>query len=121
MKIHLFSVSLLSLMSLTLFGCSQDYLRAVKVGGSLTLTGESRSPITPDQVRVYTGSVPCQYEEIGLIMVPGGAFSVDTLYQFFRERAAEVGASIVDVQQIDKLIWEYRGTAIAGECLGGAN
>ena len=111
----------LFLCALSIISCSAEYMRAVKKGGYLTITGTKMPAITPDNVKIYTGNVPCKYEEVGLITVPGQAYSADTLYQFFKERAAEVGASIVDVQQIDKNIWEYRGTAIAGRCLTNRN
>jgi hypothetical protein len=87
-------------------------------GAHLALTGKPASPIAKESVRIYLKEKPtCQYEEVGLLEVRGGAFSMDSLFTAWKEKAAQVGADGVKVSQIDKNgLGEYRGTAVAIRC-----
>jgi hypothetical protein len=87
-------------------------------GAHLALTGKPASPIPKGSVRIYLKEAPtCQYEEVGLLEVRGGAFGMDSLFNAWKEKAAQVGANGVKVSQIDKNgLGEYRGTAVAIRC-----
>ncbi len=85
---------------------------------TMSITGIATGPIPVDSVKVYLKDEPsCEYDEVGLIEVPGDTYGMESLLTKFKIKAAEFGADGVDVSQIEKNgIGEYRGTAIAIRC-----
>ncbi len=85
---------------------------------SVIISGQVYPAVERQQVTVYLGQRPtCDFAVIADIEVKGGYFKRDSLIEGMRQQAAEVGATaveIIDVQQVGAV--EYMGSARALRC-----
>ena len=71
---------------------------------SHVMIGDSRPPITPDQVRVYT-TPPPRYHEVALLETQSGSFTygeqnkMNAVLEHLRKAAADLGANGVLLQE----------------------
>lgn len=88
------------------------------VGTSIIVEGRTGKPVAPEQVQLFYSVLPdCDYEVIALIEIPGNHFSVASLTDGFRKRAARLGANAVQVNYLKKTgTSEYLGQARALRC-----
>ncbi|MFV2032366.1 MAG: hypothetical protein ACC663_07710 [Gammaproteobacteria bacterium] len=106
--IRLNIVVLLALMTL-LAGCARP----------ITVVGPIGKSVDISEVAIYYPQKPdCNFETIGLILVEGGFYSLESLFRKMRKQAASVGADTVYVLHTQRLdIKEYIGSAKAIRCL----
>ena len=82
------------------------------------VTGKVQDAIAMDEVELLFGKNPaCDFEEVAWMQFPGNYFNQESIINSFRHEAAELGASavqIIDLQKMDTS--EYRGSARALRC-----
>ena len=108
MKRLILKVSILALLA----GCANS---------SHIITGQTRPPLSPSQVRLYDRP-PAKYEEIGIIEASSrGAFAIgdqakiDTVIARLKEQAAELGANGVLLESTGT---ESSGGVVMGTATG---
>ena len=86
---------------------------------STLLVGQPGAAIAGEDVVVYYVDRPrCNFETIAHIQVNGNDYSLESMLNFMRSKAGELGASglyVLQTQQLD--IKDYLGTAKAIRCL----
>jgi len=86
--------------------------------GSTVVTGPVTAAMDMTKVQVVYQSPSCHYEAVAHIEFSGGFFSRAALIDGFRQKAAELGAGIVQVLQVQPVgSNEYFGSARALRCL----
>ena len=80
-------------------------------------------PILADKVKVFLGSrIPCETNVVSLIRIDGEFLSRERLILTFKQKAAENGATMVQVTYMRQDYPEgYRGSARALVCKQGGN
>jgi hypothetical protein len=93
-------------MITTLCGCAMS-----------TVTGEKRTSISEESVRVWTAGRPnCQLDEVGIITVPY-AIGQQMMISRIKSKAAEMGAEHVLLNTVNSNAnFEYSGGAVAVRC-----
>ena len=93
-------------VSTTLYGCAMS-----------TVTGEKRTSISEESVRIWTAGRPnCQLEEVGIITVPY-AIGQQMMISRMKSKAAEMGAEHVLLNTVNSNTnFEYSGGAVAARC-----
>lgn len=84
----------------------------------VVVSGPVQEAIEADAVTVYYERVPqCEFSVVAHIKLPGGYYSRESLIMVFRSKAAEVGATGVQITHIQKIgSREYHGSARAIRC-----
>ncbi len=98
----------LSLFVTSLSGCTT---------GSTVVNGPVTEAIETAEVSVHYQAPPCAFEPVADIELNGGYFSRAALLDGFREKAAQLGANVVQVTYLKKIgSNEYYGSARALRC-----
>jgi hypothetical protein len=86
--------------------------------GSTVVSGQVTDPVEMTQVQVLYRTPQCGFEKVADIQFSGGYFSRAALIDAFREKAASVGANVVQVTMIQQVgSNEYFGSARALRCM----
>ncbi len=86
--------------------------------GSTVVSGPVTEPVEITQVQVFYQTPQCNFEPVADIQFSGGYFSRAALIDAFREKAASVGANVVQVMMLQTVgSNEYYGSARALRCL----
>ena len=105
-------IILLSIIFLSCISC-------VSVNATKLNTGNTRPPIPPDKVILYTTAdkVPGEYEEIALLNAKGSSTwtNENTMYEAMRKSAGKMGANGIILDAISE---PSAGAKIAGAFLG---
>ncbi len=85
---------------------------------SVVIVGGEKEAIDSKEVEVFFGNPPqCEFEIVAHIKIPGEYYSRASLINGFRERAADIGASVVQITFIQQSgASEYFGSARALRC-----
>ena len=108
----MFRVLLLSSLITVLAGCADS---------STVITGAVSAEVERSEVEVFYTTAPnCEFEVIAYIDIPGNYFSRASLIRGFRNRAAAIGASAVQITYMQQLgVSEYMGSGRALRCQQG--
>ncbi|MDJ0832811.1 MAG: hypothetical protein QNJ69_04755 [Gammaproteobacteria bacterium] len=104
-------------MKKSLVGCLVMALSAC-ASHSVSVVGKVYPAVEPKRVVVYLNQQPdCEFAVIAHIQVEGGYFKRDSLIAGMRQQAADVGASVVEVTDVQRVgAAEYMGSARALKC-----
>lgn len=85
---------------------------------TVVVTGAVSDAIEVNQVEVLYDTLPdCEFDVIALIKIPGEYYSRASLIEGFRQKAASVGAPLVQVTYLQQVgSTEYFGSARALRC-----
>ena len=114
MTLHRFKVLLPLIAVLALAAC---------VSGSAIITGTTRTPVAPDQVKVYA-EPPASFEVIGLVSASSEAGwteqgSVNYALDELKRRAGKLGANGVLLVSTGDTTSVYNGISSAGKTVQG--
>ena len=86
---------------------------------SVIISGPLYPPLQRSDVVVYLGQAPgCEFEVIAHLEVQGGYLKRDSLITGFRQQAADLGANVVEIIDIQRIgSSEYMGSARALRCI----
>jgi len=89
------------------------------------ITGTTRAPINPSEVKIYS-TPPAHYEEIALLdassnsaFTPGGQKSIDTVIERLKEQAAQLGANGVILGDVSDRETGSLGTGVGSSSYSG--
>jgi hypothetical protein len=108
------------LMQRTLCGAAAAALVAC-ASNAPVMTGVAHTPLTPDQVVIYSAA-PANYEKIAVLTAssksafsPGGQKSVDKVVERLKEQAAKLGANGLILQDFSDRQSASIGTGVGNE------